>query len=395
MMNLTQEKVEQAKEILVKNKIDLWLTFVRETSACHDPILSLLYGDHDLTWPSALIITAKHGSFAILGRYEAQTALDLGAYDHVIPYDQGVKQPLLNLLDQIKPRNIAINTSQDDVLSDGLTHGMYLTLMNILDGTEYKNLLVSADSLSSELRGCKTPLEVNRIKQAISSTQRIFNDVFEIIHTGMTEFQVAELMHEKINSEGLDYAWTPSNCPIVNTGPNAAVGHNAPTNTVIQPGHILHFDFGVKEEGYCADLQRIVYFPQKGDHEIPVSITKAFKTVREAIQSAFNAIVPGKTGTEIDFIARSIIIDAGYPEYMHATGHQLGQLAHDGGALIGPEWERYGKTPKMVLEKGQVFTLELGVNVAEHGYVGLEEDILITEEGAIYLSQPQTDLLIL
>ncbi|MCJ7694922.1 MAG: M24 family metallopeptidase, partial [Anaerolineaceae bacterium] len=161
------------------------------------------------------------------------------------------------------------------------------------------------------------------------------------------------------------------------------------------PGHILHFDFGVKEEGYCADLQRIVYFPLKGENEIPFPIIQAFNTVRKAIQSTFEAIVPGKTGTEIDKIARSIIVDAGYPEYMHATGHQLGQLAHDGGALIGPEWERYGKSPTMILEPGQVFTLELGIEVPEHGYVGLEEDILITETGAIYLSQPQTDILVL
>ncbi|MCJ7696059.1 MAG: M24 family metallopeptidase, partial [Anaerolineaceae bacterium] len=344
MNNLTQEKVEQAKNILLNNNIDLWLTFVRETSACHDPILSLLYGDHDLTWPSALIITAQYGSFVILGRYEAQTALDLGAYTQVIPYDQGIKLPLVKLLHQIQPRNIAINTSQDDVLADGLTHGMYLTLINILEGSEFRNRLISAEKLSALLRGCKTPIEVDRIKKAIRSTQRIFSDLFMKIHTGMTEMQVAKLIHEKIKSEGLDYAWTPSNCPIVNTGPNTAVGHNAPTNTVIQPGHILHFDFGVKEEGYCADLQRIVYFPLKESTDIPLPIIQAFNTVRKAIQSAFEAIVPGKTGTEIDKIARSIIIDAGYPEYMHATGHQLGQLAHDGGALIGPEWERYGKT---------------------------------------------------
>ncbi|MFG0252528.1 MAG: M24 family metallopeptidase, partial [Phycisphaerales bacterium JB038] len=99
-------------------------------------------------------------------------------------------------------------------------------------------------------------------------------------------------------------------------------------------------------------------------------------------------------GHEVDAAARASLLAAGYEEYQHATGHQIGRAAHDGGGVLGPKWERYGETPNYPLEEGQVFTLELGIDNVEgkRGYLGLEEMIRVTDTGLDWLSTRQTAL---
>ncbi|MHA2235307.1 MAG: M24 family metallopeptidase, partial [Candidatus Thorarchaeota archaeon] len=85
--------------------------------------------------------------------------------------------------------------------------------------------------------------------------------------------------------------------------------------------------------------------------------------------------------------------EAGYEPYAHALGHQVGRLAHDGGTLLGPKWERYGDSPLGIVEVGNVFTLEFYVTTKNYGQLSLEEDILITRDGSEFLSKPQQDLI--
>ncbi|MBK9007272.1 MAG: aminopeptidase P family protein [Anaerolineae bacterium] len=394
-MTLIQEKVSQAIDILKEQQTDMWLTFVRETSGVRDPALDLLIGDNDLTWHSALILTREGKKIAIVGNLETEAVRQLNVFDEVLGYDSAVSGLLRDTITRLNPDGIAVNTSRNNVHADGLTHAMYEFLKEYLAGTPYADRLVSAEPIINALRGRKTPTELARIRRAVEITNEIFEKTFSFIKVGMTEIEVGEYMHNLVKEYGVGLAWPAENCPAVNSGPNKVVGHNGPTEIKIERGHIVHFDFGVKYEGYCSDIQRVGYVLREGETEAPVEVQRGFITIRTAIEKSREAMKVGATGNSIDVISREIVEDSGYPEFMHALGHQLGRVAHDGGALLGPLWEKYGESPNQKLELDQVYTIEPHVMVAGYGCVGLEEDVVMTNKGAEYIGEPQREIVLI
>ncbi len=392
MSSLLLEKVNQAADILRETGIDVWLTFVRETSAQADPVLPLIFGRETLTWQSALLLARSGERIAIVGRYEADAVRSKGLYETVVPYDESIRPALLEALARLDPAQIAINTSADDVYADGLTHGMYRVLTGYLAGTPYAGRLVSAERIVAALRSRKTPAEVARIRAAVETTRLIYERTLAFIKPGLTEREVGDFMHRQMAELGVGAAWDYDGCPAVNSGPDSAVGHGAPGDIVLAPGHLVHMDFGVRQDDYCSDIQRVVYLLRPGESAPPEPVRRGFAVVRAAVEAAVAAMRPGVPGVEVDAAARNLIIEAGYPEYKYATGHGLGRNAHDGGPLLGPLWERYGDTPRRSLEAGHVYTVEPGLAVPGYGYIGLEEDVLVTEDGAVYLGEPQREL---
>lgn len=394
-MTLIQEKANQAIEILKEQQTDLWLTFVRETSGVRDPALDLLIGPNDLTWQSALILTREGEKIAIIGNLEKDALERLGVFDEILGYDKSIRELLRETIMRLDPERIAVNTSRNNVHADGLTHAMYGMLCEYLAGTPYPDRLVSAEPVISALRGRKTPAEQARIRKAVEITDEIFRRTFDFIKAGMTEIEIGEYMQKLAREFGVGLAWSAENCPAVNSGPNSPVGHSGPTDIKVERGHLLHFDFGVQYAEYCSDIQRVAYVLREGETEAPAEVQRGFMTIRTAIEKSREAIRPGVTGNSIDVIGREIVTGAGYPEYPYALGHQLGRVAHDGGALLGPLWEKYGESPNQKLEAGQVFTIEPGLAVAGYGYLGLEEDVLITENGAEYFTEPQREIVLI
>ncbi|MHC4218244.1 MAG: M24 family metallopeptidase, partial [Planctomycetota bacterium] len=190
---IVSEKVDQAIGILDKAGVDAWLTFVRETTDAPDPVLPLILGQN-LTWPSALILTRGGERIAIVGKYEDEAVRSTGAWSEVIPYVEGVKAPLLEVLRRIDPKTLAVNFSLDDVKADGLTHGMFLLLQEHLDGTPYGERLVIAADVIKALRGRKTPAEIERMRRAIATTQEIFAATTATARPGTSELDIARFM---------------------------------------------------------------------------------------------------------------------------------------------------------------------------------------------------------
>jgi Xaa-Pro aminopeptidase len=386
------EKIQQAVGILQEQNVDMWMTFVRETEHNADPALPLI-SPSNVTWHTALIITRSGYKVAIAGRYEVVNFQRMGIWDEVVSYDQSIQPALIEVLDRLNPAQIAVNYSESDTAADGLSHGMFLTLQRYLAGKPYE--LISAENILNPLRGRKTPGEIARIRAAVALTDDIIDRITEYLRPGLTELELANFIHAEYAKEGVVPSWDPGHCPTVTCGPDSPVGHVSPsTQYVTQIGQLVRIDQGVILNDYISDIQRVWYLQPRGETTIPAPIQHAFDSVRAAIMAAAAVLKPGVQGCVVDDAARNTIVAAGYPEYQHAVGHMIGRTVHDGATLLGPRWERYGKTPFGIVEAGNCFTLELGVQVPGYGLVSLEEDVLVTETGIEWLGAPQTEIII-
>jgi Xaa-Pro aminopeptidase len=254
---------------------------------------------------------------------------------------------------------------------------------------------VSAEDVIWSLRGRKLPMEVEAIQAAVRQTEEILREAEAHVRPGVTAAELAARIRGLATGRGHACAWTPKICPIVTTGPSTRIGHVSPTSETITAGSLVHVDFGIRRHGYCSDLQRMWWVDVDGQG-VPEPVARAFATIVRAIDASAAALKPGVAGWEVDLIARNVITAAGYDEFTHALGHQIGRSAHDGGgATLAPQWERYNETPYQPVEKGNVFTLEPSILVPDYGLIALEEDVLVTDGGCEFLSEPQRTLPVL
>ncbi len=389
-----KEKIDQAKDLLKEFDIDCWITFVRESQINGDPTLAFL-SPADVTWHSAFIISKDGKAHAIVGKYDQKTIEETGAYDEVIGFVEGIKEPFQSYMKKLNPKIIALNYSEGSEIADGITYGMFLTMKNLLGEIGMENRITSAERLVSALRERKSQTEINYIKEAIRITEEIFNEVTKFIKPGKTEKEIAAFMKSEVEKRNLEYAWEPMVCPAVFTGPETAGAHYAPTDRKVEKGQILNMDFGVKFNGYCSDMQRTFYILKDDETKAPEDVMKGFNTIVDSIEQSKQAMKPGVQAVEIDAVARKIVTQNGYDEFPHGLGHQVGRFSHDGTALLGPPWEKYAQKPFQKLEENMVFTIEPRLHVPDRGTATIEEMVRINTDGAEWLTNPQKEIILI
>ncbi|RPI73685.1 MAG: aminopeptidase P family protein [Ignavibacteriales bacterium] len=392
--SLIKEKINQAVKVLNEKEIDMWLTFVRESSTAKDPILEMISGIN-FTWHSALIINKDGDTTAIVGSIEIDNLKSNDYYQNVIGYVQSIRESLVEYLKKKNPGKIAINYSKNSVLADGLTHGMYLILQDYLKGCGFEDRLISSEEIISTLRGRKSPAELSIMRDAVKETLRIFDEVGNYIRPGVSEVEIADFIKALVKVDGYDLAWDEDHCPAVFTGPDTQGAHSGPTERKVEKGHLVNIDFGIKYNGYCSDLQRTWYVLKDDEKKAPGEVELGFSVIRDAIQKVADNLKPGVQGCEMDDIARNFITKSGYEDFPHGLGHQVGRNVHDGGGGLLPRWERYGNSPFIKVEESQVYTIEPRLKIEGYGTATIEEEVFITKEGCEFISKPQKELLLI
>lgn len=386
-----REKVAQAVGILNELDVDLWLLVGRETSTLCDPSFPIVVG-MSATWPAAFLITRSGEAHAVVGTGDV-AQVEAGGIYTPHGYVQGWSAPLRDLLTRLDPRTIALNWSTDNDKADGLTYGMWLNLHRALEGTPYPERFISGEPVAARVRGRKSPEERRRIAHACAETERLFAELTEWVQIGTTEREIQAFLHRRCHALGYGLSWEREYNPTVTAGDASPIGHVGPTESAVQRGKLLRLDFGITIDGYSSDMQRTWYFLRDGETDAPPEVRREFDIVRRAIAEAFAQVKPGVQGWQVDEAARAFFAERG-KEWQFGLGHQLGHVAHDGGGGFYPRWERYGEKPYETVEVGQCYVLEIGTFVPGYGMIALEDDLVVTEAGARWLSTPQTDLIL-
>ena len=377
--------------------LDAWLTFTREGAT--DTLGWDVAADRVVGRTACIFgfVGGKLVRVAICASYDVTAFNESGLYEHVEPYKrEGIGPHLRDWLQKLEPRKVAINYSRDCPNIDGITLGMYRYLLEI-GGDGFESKLVSSEPLIMSLKGVKLPEEVAAIEAAAVATQKILAEALTLdrIRPGeTTELDLGKFLEQRTVELGFKVSFVS-----VMVGPDR--GHADPTERVIQLGDLLRTDFGVLNQGYTSDIQRTAYLLRPGETQPPAAVRKMWDVTLRANRAAVAAMKPGVKANAIDTAARKVITDAGYDEYPHAAGHEIGIKVHDTGPVLGPDWkERYGTSVWHPLEVGQVFAVEPMIyhEIPEVGgevQVGLEEDVVVEPGGARYMGTPQEELWIL
>ena len=391
-MNETQllhkEKIHQVQQYLKELGIDCYLIKTKEGS---DPSMPLLFG-LSIVGDAILIITQQE-TIGITSSIDAQDVQESHLFDRVITYTHNeFEQKLHEVITQINPKRIALNYSKDNSLSDGLTVGSYRKLLRML-GTPYNECIESSESFLQKVRSIKSPQEISYIQKAIDITLEIYDEVFENITVGMSEIEIGNMFIEGMIKRnvvnGISGTLTP---PIVM---RHKIAHRAPGTSRIREGDYLIFDFSVSYMGYTSDIARTCYVLREGETQAPNEMQKAFETIYEAINKAVAVLKPDAIGMDVDKAAREHILNCGYQNIFHAVGHQVGRAVHDGGVILGPNKKKYSKDALGKIEEGMVFAIEPTILYEEGPAIISEDNVLVTKDGAKFLSKRQTELVLI
>lgn len=384
MSNLGAEKTRQALAQLPSD--ELWLFLTQEGSDASVPLVF----DTNSVGKAAFLLHAT-GPKALVSKIDVGHLEQHASHIETRTYLESFDEALETWLRELQPKTLLLNYSEHDIRCDGLTHGQFLGLERLVRKTLPEAQLVSSEAHLRRVQGVKTAEELRRLQGAIDHTITMYERLLPSLQTGMTERQVQAQMNQLAAELGAPPEPGDFGGPLVLIN-RVGMSHRGPTDEEIRPGDLLIMDTALEVEGYFSDIARTVYFLEEDESAPPEPETRVFEAIYGAIDAAFDALKPGVAGFEVDAAARDHLLALGYPEIQHSTGHQIGRHVHDGGALLGPLWEKSRRAAQLHIEAGMVFTLEPTVLMTPEPSMIVEENVVITENGARYLHPRQQTL---
>lgn len=236
--------------------------------------------------------------------------------------------------------------------------------------------LVDASETFASLRAIKSPLEVEKIKEACRVSEMAFDYFENFFRQGLTEIEVSEKVKEFFKRMDC----TPAFEPIVAFKENSSIPHHECSRKRIENSGVLLLDLGARFEGYCADISR-TYFVGKPLQEVQ----EKYHLLFEAKKLAERLLVPkakaGKISLQVDaFLKKNL------NQYLqHSLGHGIGLEEHDFPSGF------YTKSP-LEIKESMCFAIEPAFYGKDYG-IRLEDDCVIAANGAKMLTAAAKELI--
>lgn len=314
-----------------------------------------------------VFVTPTNQYFITDFRYTTQANEQAKGFEIII-HKNGAFNTVAEIIEQENIQTVAIEADEMNVAT-------YLKLKDLFDAE-----MIETELLLETIRSVKSEDEINIIKEACEITDQAFEHILTFIKPGVTEIEVANELERFLKSKG---ASAMSFDTIVASGLRSAMPHGVASDKVIEEGDVVTLDFGCYYHGYSSDMTRTIAVGN-----IDPKMEEIYHIVLEAHERVNRAAKAGMTGKELDAVARDYITEKGYgPAFGHSTGHGLGLDVHE-----QPGINFRNEQPLLV---NQVITNEPGIYVEGLGGVRIEDDLVITEDGAYGLNRSPKNLIIL
>ena len=236
------------------------------------------------------------------------------------------------------------------------------------------------------LRRVKDETEIAQIREAIHIAEKAFAMFRALLRPTDNEKDLADAMESYVRRAG---GKQTAFSTIVAVGPRAALPHAPPSLNTVSESPVLLVDWGAQGAFYKSDLTRILWTYNNGNfsggRKPSDKVRAVHAVVKEAQRRAIAAMRPGASSKDVDTIARGYIKDQGYGElFNHGLGHGFGLQIHEA-PFFRPNVD-------VKLEAGMVATCEPGIYLPGEFGVRIEDDVLITSDGAEVLTHCPREL---
>ncbi len=319
---------------------------------------------------SYLLLAAGRALLVSDGRFTEQIAEECpGLEAYIRPTTQTLAEAAAAQLQQVGANSAGYESGH-------LTVAEFQALSGPVKGVEWK----PGKDRVEKVRQVKDADEIAQIRAAIRIAEKAFTMFRAMLRPEATEKELADDLEYYVRRAGGKGTAFPS---IVAVGPRAALPHAPPTRKRVAESPVLLVDWGANGLFYKSDLTRVLW--SHNNAATPeAKLREVFAVVREAQRRAIAELRPGVLAKQVEAAARGHIAEKGYGAYFtHSLGHGLGLQVHE-----APFLRINAETP---LEAGNVVTIEPGIYLPGEFGVRIEDDVLITPDGAEVLTSTPRD----